>query len=270
MFKKIFFIVLFSIIFLVSWSVLIEPNIVVIEEPVLDVEDLPVEWEDATIVHLTDFHSRGFDGRERKVLKILDKLNPDFIFITGDIVDWSTKDLESCQEFWKEICKNREGKVFGVLGNHDHRNVKFHKLPKVLEESGIEILYNESIIIEHNQKPIYLIGVDDPHLGYDDLEKAMEQVDGNFFKILLAHSPEIFRKVKDKNIDVVLVGHTHGCQMNIPFLRNYFLPLNYDKQYKRGIFKQDNTYMYVNRGIGTTALPIRLNALPEVALIRLK
>jgi len=89
-------------------------------------------------------------------------------------------------------------------------------------------------------------------------------------KILLAHSPEIFRKVKNKKIDLVLVGHTHGCQINIPFLCDFIVPLKYDKQYKRGLFKENGVYMYVNKGIGETFLPVRFNSPPEITLIELK
>ncbi len=89
-------------------------------------------------------------------------------------------------------------------------------------------------------------------------------------KILLAHSPEIFRKVKGRDIDLVLVGHTHGGQINIPFITNLFLPLKYDKKYKNGLFRVNSTYLYVNRGTGTTFLPIRFNSFPEIALIKVK
>jgi predicted MPP superfamily phosphohydrolase len=66
------------------------------------------------------------------------------------------------------------------------------------------------------------------------------------------------------------VGHTHGGQLNIPFLSNFFLPVKYDKKYKKGIFKEDSKYLYVNRGVGESDLPIRFNSFPEITLIELK
>jgi hypothetical protein len=86
---------------------------------------------------------------------------------------------------------------------------------------------------------------------------------------MLAHSPEIFRRIKSQNIDLVLTGHTHGGQVNIPFITNFFLPVKYGRKYKSGLFKEDSTYLYVNRGVGTTLLPFRFNAPPEITLIEL-
>jgi len=267
---KIIFGILFSVILLGIWSFFVEPKIIKIEEVSIEIKNLPSSFKEIKIVHLSDFHSKNFGEREKKVLENLKQLNPDFIFITGDFVEWTTRDLNSCQYFWKELSKNYPKRIFGVLGNHEHRHPKFKIIKNLLAESGIEILDNKTKKIKKNEDFIYLIGVDDPHEGYDNIEKAMEGIKNENPKILLAHSPEIFRKVKDKNIDLILVGHTHGGQINIPFIINFFLPLKYDKKYKSGLFKENSTYLYVNRGIGTTVLPIRLNAPPEITLIELK
>ena len=251
------------------WGVFIEPNRIKVEKLSLKIKDLPSSFENLKILHLSDFHSCDFGQKEKKILKILSQLSPDFIFITGDIVDWSTRDFESCRKFWKELSKNYQGRTFGVYGNHDHRNKNFRDLDAFLKESKIEILNNESRIIEKGEDFIYLIGVDDPHLGYDNIENAMKGIESNTSKILLAHSPEIFRKIKEKDINLVLAGHTHGGQINIPFFSYFVLPLKYDKKYKSGLFEENSTYLYVSRGIGETVLPIRINAFPEVTLITL-
>lgn len=267
------------------WGVFIEPNHIKVEKLSLEIKDLPPSFENLKILHLSDFHSRGFGQKEKKILEILSQLSPDFIFITGDIVDWSTRDFESCRKFWKELSKNYQGRIFAVYGNHDHRNKNFRDLDAFLKESKIEILNNESRKIEKGEDFIYLIGVDDSHLGYDNIENAMKGIKSNASKILLAHSPEIFRKIKDlpanrlepqgdwqagKDINLVLAGHTHGGQINIPFFSYFVLPLKYDKKYKSGLFEENLIYLYVSRGIGETVLPIRVNAFPEVALIELR
>jgi len=259
---------LFFLILAGIWGFFIEPKMIKIEEISLRIKDLPPSFQNLKILHLSDFHSKNFGKKEEKTLEILNQLNPDFVFITGDIIDWTTRDFESCQRFWKELSKNYQGQIFGVYGNHDHRNRNFKILDNLFKESQIEILNNESRKITKNEDFIYLIGVDDPHLGYDNLEKAMEKVKNDAPKILLAHSPEIFRKVK--NIDLVLVGHTHGGQINIPVLVDFIIPLKYDKKYKRGLFLENSTYLYVSRGIGETFLPIRINSFPEITLITLK
>ena len=264
------------------WGFFVEPRMLVVEKMSLRIKNLPPSLNNLKIVHLTDLHSRGFGKKERRVLSILSQLKPDFVFITGDIVDEKTRDFESCQRFWKKLSENYQARIFGVYGNHEHLIKNFGKLGNLLQESGIKILNNESVILKKENgftysvgdsmvsDGIYLIGVDDPYLGYDNIDKAMEGIKEDNPKILLAHSPEIYRKVKDKNIDLILVGHTHGCQVNIPPFCHLFLPMKYDKKYKRGLFKEGSSYMYVNRGIGEIVVPMRLNALPEIGLILLK
>jgi len=247
----------------------ITPNLIKVERLSLQINNLPPSFEGTKILHLTDFHSKKFGRKEKNVLKLVSELKPDFIFITGDVIDWQTKDFRSCQKFWQELAKNYQQRIFGVYGNHEHRNRNFKNLDNLFIRSGIKILNNEAVKLEKGDGFIYLIGVDDPHLGYDDIEKAMEKVEEKAPKILLAHSPEIFRRVKDKNIDLVLTGHTHGCQINIPLLCDFFIPLKYDKKYKRGLFQENSTYLYVNRGIGETFLPIRFMSFPEITLINL-
>jgi len=267
---KIIFGILFFVILLGIRGFLVEPKTIKIEDISIEIKNLPPSFKEIKIIHLSDFHSKNFGKREREVLKNLQQLNPDFIFITGDFIDWRTRDLNSCQDFWKELSKNYPQKVFGVLGNHEHHHLKFKTIKNLLAESGIEILDNKTKKIKKNEDFIYLIGVDDPREGYDNIEKAMAGIEDGVPKILIAHSPEIFRKVREKNIDLVLVGHTHGGQINIPFITDLFSPVKYDKKYKSGLFKEDSTYLYVNRGIGTTFLPIRFNSFPEITIITLK
>lgn len=274
--KKIILVFLAFVVFLGVWSVLVEPNFIKITRINLEIKNLPPAWEGVEIAHLSDFHSKRFGKRESKILKILDELSPDFVFITGDIVDWQTKDFDSCQSFWRELAQRYPERIFGVLGNHDYKNLRAKNIKELLERAGIDVLLNESMQLkrvsfnsETSGGELSLIGVDDPHLGFDDLDKAMEGVKGKGLKILLAHSPEIFRKLKGRDIDLVLVGHTHAGQINIPILRDFIMPLKYDKKYYRGLFQENSTYLYVSRGIGCTFLPIRFNSFPEVVLIKL-
>jgi len=267
---KVISAVLIFIIILGVWIYFVEPNTIRIENISIEIKNLPSSFKGARIAHLSDIHSRSFGEKEKEILEKLNQLKPDFVFITGDFVEWTTKDLNSCRDFWKELSKNYPQRIFGVLGNHEHRHLKFKTIKKLLEESGIEILENESIKIEKDGEFIYLIGLDDPHGKYDDIEKATTGLEDETSKILIAHSPEIFRKLKGKNIDLVLVGHTHGGQINVPFITDLFIPLKYDKKYKRGLFKEDSTYLYINRGIGLTFIPFRFNSFPEIANITLK
>jgi len=275
--RKLFLAMVFliSVAALCWYSFLFEPNNIKIKRITVEIKNLPKLFDKTKIVQLTDFHSHNFGKREKEVLEIVGRLNPDFIFITGDFVDQTTEDIDSCQEFWQELSKQRQGKIFGVLGNHEYwnRNINSNSLKNLLEESGIIILSNENKKISKDDEYFYLIGVDDPSTGNDDLKKSNERDRKNIPKILLAHSPDIINdldSLEKEKIDLILAGHTHGGQVKIPFLRPFWTPTKNRGKYASGLFKIGSIYLYVNRGIGTTVLPIRFNCPPEIAVIELK
>jgi len=252
------------------YMVIFEPNNIQIERQIINIENLPQSFERARIVHLSDIQSFWFGNREKRVLDILEELKPDFIFITGDFVDSATKmttnrDFGTVKVFWQELGKRHRGRIFAVLGNHDPKTLKNY-----LNERGIIVLDNENKKLIFDDQFIYLIGIDDPWIGRDDLPKAMKGIYNDISKILLSHSPDIISEAAKQKIDLVLVGHTHGGQVSFPFLGPLWIPSKYGRQYAKGLFRVNSTYLYVNRGIGTSMLPIRFNCPPEITLIELK
>ena len=279
--KKIKLKILFLIsVFLISTTILIwysfvfEPNNIQIEKVDIKIENLPESFNNTKIAHLTDFHSYEFGKREKRVLEILDSIDPDFIFITGDFIDHRTKDISSCQEFWSELGNRYQGRVYSVLGNHEYwiDHIDASSIKKLLEESGIVVLSNENEKIFQGDEYIYLLGVDDPHTGNDDLKKSAINTYENIPKILLAHSPDIINDLESlerENIDLILAGHTHGGQVVIPFMRPYWTPTKNRGKYASGLFEINEMNLYVNRGIGMAAYPIRFNCPPEITVIEL-
>lgn len=259
--RKMFYFILILIIGLAVYSFL-EPYLIRVERVEVEVD----EMKGLKIVHLTDFHSRRFGYKEKKVLSKLEELNPDYIFVTGDFIDTRTRNLESCQRFWEALTEQYPNKVFGVTGNHEYQHSRTEEVISRLERSGIRLLNNESLKLTFKESSFVLAGVEDPHARHADLKQALPRKGA---EILLSHSPEIFKKAKRKNVDLVLTGHTHGGQVGIPFLRRLVLPLRCDKKYREGLFKEQQTFMYISRGIGTTILPIRFNAPPEITLIKI-
>ncbi len=273
-FKKLFLLAAFliSAAILFWYSFIFEPHNIQIEKIIIEIENLPEEFEGTKIVHLTDFHSKDFGEREKRVLEILENLNPDFVFITGDFIDHNTKDLDSCQKFWRELSSQYQGRTFGVLGNHEHwiRSPDIAAIKKLLEENGISILNNENRKIFQGNKYIYLLGVDDPDSEKDDLPKAMINTEENIPKILLAHSPDIIDNLQGEKVDLTLVGHTHGGQVVIPLVKPFWVPTKNRGKYASGLFRVNDTNLYVNRGIGMASLQIRFNCSPEITVIELK
>ncbi len=242
-----------------------------IEREIIKIENLPQEFEGMRIVHISDLHSSKFGRREKEILTIINQLKPDFIFITGDFIS-PNPDIGSVSFFWQVLGERYLNRVFGVWGNHDHWYKNFEVLKKKLKQAQIEILENEKkkLKIGPSKEYIYLIGVDDPHTNRDNLSRARQGiVDRNISQILLAHSPDIMSKVEEQGIDLVLTGHNHGGQIVFPVIGPIFVPSRSGRKYLKGLFKENSTYLYVNRGIGTSLVPIR-NVLSEITLITLQ
>ncbi len=251
------------------YMVIFEPNNIQIKRQIIALENLPQSFDGVKIVQLSDFHSYWFGRREKKVLEMLEEISPDFVFITGDFIDPVTKIIrrvDSAAKFWAHLGNRYENRIFGVLGNHDTSQVK-----NLLERGGIVVLNNEDTKLWLDNDFIYLIGVDDSFTDRDDLTKAIEKVEAGAPKILLAHAGEIIDEAVKEKIDLVLVGHTHGGQVNLPILGRLIQPLSeYGRRYMSGLFKIESTYLYVNRGIGTSVIPVRFNCPPEITLIELR
>lgn len=257
---------LFLFGFFVIYSTLFEPSMIEIVRKEIKLENLPPLAEEVVFVQISDIHFRKFGLQEKNLLQKLKEVSPDYLFITGDLVDWTTRPTSQLEKFLETLKKIPKKEIFLVYGNHEHRNRFLKKIETLFEKYNFQIINNKNLLLEEG---IYLIGLDDPHLGFDKIEKATKEVNLKKPKILLAHSPEIFRKIKFKNV-LVLTGHTHGGQINLPFISDLILPLKGDKKYKRGLYQNQGKWLYVNRGIGWTFLPLRFRARPEITIITLR
>jgi hypothetical protein len=171
-----------------------------------------------------------------------------------------------------DVLSNLKGSdKMAVLGNHDQWDgvETEQRLVNELEKMGFFVLRNSSMPIFRGKESIYIAGTDDVWFSYN-LTKAIHDVPNNAFKILLSHSTDVTTDInKDMKIDLTLCGHTHGGQVNIPYLSHHFLPINNPSKYLAGLIKEPYGYTYVNRGIGTLVFPFRFNASPEITYFRL-
>lgn len=268
-YRWILTILFITFILLVIYATLIEPSNIVIEENKIYLKNLPKSFNGFRIVHISDLHLNSYGSREKEIINKIRKMRPDIIVVTGDLID-EKQYLNAGLEFMEKLASISP--TYFVFGNWDHLSgVSIPLYEKYLAERKVIVLSNRHIMLSKNNEYIYLIGVDDPHTFHDDLNKAMENISENHVvKILLAHSPEIIDKAVEKNIDLVLVGHTHGGQIRLPIIGSLYVPLppKYRK-YDQGLFKVNNTLMFVNRGIGTSLIPVRFLCPPEIVIIEL-
>ncbi len=265
----IFFLIILG---LLIYSIFIETNRFKIKKIPLYLKNLPLSFKGDTILQISDTHIKRLNKHKIRVLKKIKKINPNYIVVTGDILDSSSKSIQPCKDFFKKMLEFFQADhIFVVLGNHAHLNkfINNVELIQSLKSLGIHVLINESTKIEKNGEYVNIIGVDDPTTGHDNIKKALNGIKTDQVNILLSHCLEIAEKVKPNKVDVVLTGHTHGGQVKIPGIRPFWIPNKYKGKYVSGMYKINSLPVYVNIGIATSTFPIRFNAVPEITLFTL-
>jgi hypothetical protein len=244
---------------------------IVVETPTIVDARLAAALGAARVVQISDLHITRPGRRERKLASTIERINPDIILITGDLVS-GNDGIGSCRDLLRRLAVGRT--VIAVLGNNDHRFrealIDTELLVRELRKAGVCVLVNGSVrltVTAPGSVPVYVVGLDDNFTGHDDIFKALENVPADAPKILLAHSPAINEKINSAGINLILSGHTHGGQIAVPFWGAlYTNPVSRSrKKYVAGLYR-DGTQVYVNRGIGTVVVPLRLFSRPEVTL----
>lgn len=246
----------------------IEPNWLAVERITVNDEGLAGRMQGLSVVQISDLHLRGKAGflQKRLVAKV-NALQPDLLLITGDFQD----DIDRLRETI-ELLRSFQAKVgvFGVMGNTDHHFFRTQGLIKELLDSGTTILLNENRRVSlPNGRHLWLAGVDDPVTHRARLEQSLAGIPTGEPVLLLAHSPDIYVQAVLAKVNLVLVGHTHGGQVGIPYLIRRSEYAN-RSPFIAGIFHDGSTTLYVNRGIGTKTLPIRFLCRPEITTFQFR
>ena len=249
---------------------------------------IPQAFDGLKIVHISDAHLGSFgDSFEpiKKAIRMINDLEPDYVFFTGDLVNNHAKEAEPWVEVFQEI-RPKKAK-FSIFGNHDYADygdfskeekiASVQRLKEIHSEMGFHLLQDSHVVLKEGDAAISLIGVHNWGQGFHqvgDLRKAIEGVDRDHFKILLSHDPTHFEvQVKGKtNIDLTLSGHTHGMQMGIeiPALKIKWSPVRFRYPRWAGLYEENGQRIYINRGFGVLAYPGRVGMSPEITLLTLK
>jgi len=228
---------------------------------------LPGAFHGLRIVQISDIHHGLFLPKEwlNTAVRQANRLNPDIIALTGDFVTYSRRNIGPAAEMLGRL-KARHG-VFAVLGNHDFR-VDPDAVTQALTRQHIEVLRNRHISLRFGGESLYVAGVDDYGYGAD-LRRAMRGVPPEAATVLLAHNPRVIHLASRNNVSLVLSGHTHGGQVNLPLLGTVYGRSPERLRYKIGWDRMGATQIYVSRGIGTIVLPWRLRCPAEITHLEL-
>lgn len=230
--------------------------------------------EEIRIVQVSDIQISDNYTTEHfeKVVQAVNRQNPDIILFTGDLYENYAlyHDNEGLISLLSEM-DARYGK-FAIWGNRDYGGGAIREYETILSQGGFQLLTNASVSIPVNDADtIFLAGLDDTLLGEPDMAPILEQMppDDNAYTVLMTHEPDPAEQYAELGFDLIVSGHSHGGQVNIPFFPTMTTTLG--EKYIDGLYQlSDQTQLYVNTGIGTSRIPVRFRVPPEISLLVLE
>ena len=243
-----------------------EPYHVEIVHQEVTIKGLPEDLHGATFAQVSDIHA-GYANLERvyeEALAHVNKSDPDFIFFTGDYIDKrATVQNYPMAEFLARFRAKRG--VFACYGNHDHLRGK-PGTRKILDKAGVRVLDNESI---RHETGLWIAGIDDMHEGQPDYARTFADLPADQTSIVLSHNPRLIEKAKGRDV-LILSGHTHGAQFRLKFPPPLLICVAHLRCWQvAGWYRRGASRLYVNRGLGVTGKPFRIDCPAEISLFRM-
>jgi predicted MPP superfamily phosphohydrolase len=260
-----------------TYATRIEPTWLELNQLQIPIANLPSAFTGLRIVQMSDFHG----GRHvtpaylGEAVALAQAQNPDVIVLTGDFIHKGFHHLEQVAEVLGRL-QSPLG-VYAVLGNHDfsvrtalgiRRYQHLHRaVADALKNQGIRVLQNETQILTREGQHLYLAGVEDLWSRVCDLERTLADLSPSVPRVLLAHNPSTVEHLEGHRCDLMLSGHTHGGQVNLPGVGRLALGPR-GRRFAAGLYQVADTALYVNKGIGF-GVRIRYGVRPEVAVLTL-
>ncbi|MDQ6419704.1 metallophosphoesterase [Paenibacillus sp. LHD-117] len=277
--KRWFLIYIPAIILAAFLFLYLENNAIGVTSYRISSEKLPQGFDSYRIVQLSDLQSKDFGRNQRPLVSKVEKLKPDLIVVTGDLVDANHYDGEASLAMMKGIAEIAP--VYFVAGNHEYAAEGYPGLENELRELGIHVLRNEHEVIPLGDGFIRIAGVDDPifdRAGDGDVDKMNNHLAKAFenighpeaYTILLTHRAELFEVYAEHGIDLSFAGHAHGGQFRIPFVGGVYSPeQGFWPKLSEGKHENDGSTLIINRGLGNSTFPQRLFNRPEIVSVDL-
>lgn len=302
---------IFSVVGL--WPRFIEPNLLEVSHIELEIDRLPDDLHGLKIVQFSDLHLDNSVPQFflRKIIRKINRLNPDLLFFTGDFICRSVLDDSKALQDFLNALKARYGS-FAIFGNHDFekclsvnsqgdydiieneqsslfrgfqrlftevkvtgilqenaRKVNIHsELVDALKQTSFQILNNETVKIPIRESILNVCGLGEYMAGRCLPAMAFKEYDEKHPGIILTHNPDSLPLLQSYPGEIVLCGHTHGCQINLPWIRKKFAKME-DMTLKKGVKRLYDKWVYINRGLGGV-LKFRWFSKPEILHLTLR
>ncbi|MBT9587762.1 metallophosphoesterase [bacterium] len=238
--------------------------------------DLPQGLEGLRLVLMADLHCGPVNrpGDLLPAIRMANRCKPDLILLPGDFVHVSKSYFSQAAELIDQLhCAIPDGILLG-WGNHDHWN-DVEAARQTLSQTQGQILVQQRRLLQADRtfsssgKGLWLAGVDDLWEGKPDVAQVLRGLPRDQPRLVLAHNPDTAEEQKCSRVDLMVSGHTHGGQIQVPVLGTPMLPSRYGQKYASGFVQGPSYPVYVTRGLGVGGLPVRLGVPPEVTLFEL-
>lgn len=252
-----------------AYARFIEPYRYEVSETDVFLRDLPERFEGFRITQLTDVHHSRLVGIDevRRTVDLANMTKPDLIALTGDYTTSYRRYIEPCAEALAAL--NAPEGVWAVLGNHDHYTDP-ELTTRALERKRIVVLNNANTVLRRGSEVLQLSGIDDWSWAGTNWPRALYGLDQRRLTVLLSHQPRVLDFAESEKIGLILSGHTHGGQIDLPLIGPPARFATAELKYAQGLFRRGDTQLYVSRGTGVIGLPVRLGVRPEIAVLRLR
>ncbi|MGD0578724.1 MAG: metallophosphoesterase [Bryobacteraceae bacterium] len=218
---------------------------------------------------LTDIHYGPFFGRRdlEYAVAMANSTRPHIALVTGDLITRRGDDIEGCLNVLQAL--RGDAGVWACHGNHERYAGLEDTATVLARRHGFHVLRGASEFLRFGAAKLNLAGVDYQSLGTEPLVGAEDLLALDAPNVLLCHTPLVFDRAAELGFDLMISGHTHGGQVNLPLGVDNLTFVRLYTPYIQGHYRNNGSQLYVSSGLGTVAVPVRVGAQPEVTLIRL-
>lgn len=264
----------------------IDSNFLQVTNITIKNKKIPSNFNGYKILHLSDLHSKSFGEKNIDLINKINKINPDVIVMTGDMVNCNDVNYDSFLNLVKGLSKKY--KIYYIMGNHE-QSMEYEKRKVIfdfLEANEVKILDNEKIILENNNQTINLYGSwcnlryyssskikEKYEFTSEVMDRIMENspIEEEKYNILLAHNPNFIEAYTKWGADLVLSGHIHGGMVRMPYIGGIFSPdTMFFPKYTSGVYNVNDKKLIVSRGLGRGVRGFRFLNRPEINVITLQ
>ncbi|BDS05049.1 hypothetical protein NT6N_00890 [Oceaniferula spumae] len=253
-----------------SYAHWVEPGWLTVTEKEITLPKLPSALDGLVIAQMTDFHFNPDKDEPliAEAVAAVNSANPDLVALTGDFITDRADVFDPLMSVLAGL-KAKHG-IYGIMGNHDgwSKNQQFFR--NGFQQNGMEFLVNQGTGIRIRGEKLYITGTDSIWSGTVDAPACWRGYTGETV-LALVHEPDVFDDLRASHrVDLQLSGHTHGGQCRVPLIGYAPVKVRYGRKYIYGEYAQNDSRIFVSRGLGTVGRRVRFSCAPEVAILTLR